>query len=283
MSAQPQPVTRLACRAVATAGLLVVQLTGCGKPVTGNDAHEMLNATLWQQSSAEYKIIAWQTYRLAQTNLELALVDRKWSAALEQQGDYTDLPPAIVLDLDETVFDNTAYEAAIIREFGQFTPESFARWCNAEAAAAVAGVREFLDYAVSRQVDVFYYSARKESLRDCTRGNLQSLGLPFADNGHLLLDDGTTKPEHRAMIASRYRVLLLVGDSLEDFMSGSKADSDTRNKLAQHYAERWGREWIMLPNPMYGHWESTTYGFDYSLPRDQRLLRKHEALRQAWH
>jgi len=254
-------------------------LAGCARPVIDNTPHEMLNATLWQHTSAEYEAAVLQAYRLAQENLDKALLDADWSAALEQQGDDSNLPPAILLDLDETVLDNTMYEIRIIRELGQYSAESFAQWCASTDAPAISGAAEFLEYAASRQVAVFYYSARKESLRGCTTRNLRALGLPFTGDSRLLLDDGTSKSEYRSMIASKYRLLLLVGDNLEDFVAGSKSHSGLRRELAQRYSRRWGREWIILPNPMYGHWESTTYDFDYRLPRDQQLQRKRDALK----
>ncbi len=279
MSKNPQPATRLRSRlCILAASLSLVVLAGCAKPAVDIKAPEMLNATLWQHTSAEYEVAVQQAYRLAQENLDKALVDKRWNAALEQHGDDATLPPAILLDLDETVIDNTEYEILIIRELGQYSPESFAQWCESAQAPAITGATEFLKYAASRQVAVFYYSARKESLRGCTARNLSALGLPFNDESHLLLDDGTSKSEYRSMIASKYRLLLLVGDNLEDFVEGSKSQSGLRRELAQRYAGRWGREWIILPNPMYGHWESTTYDFDYRLPRDQQLQRKEEAL-----
>jgi len=260
------------------AGLSFVVLAGCAKPSVDIKAPEMLNATLWQHTSAEYEVAVLQAYRLARENLDKALVDNRWNAALERQAGDTLLPPAILLDLDETVLDNSEYEIRIIRELGQYSPESFAQWCESAEAPAISGAAEFLAYAASRQVAVFYYSARKESLRACTARNLRTLGLPFASDSHLLLDDGTSKTEYRGMIASRYRLLLLVGDNLEDFVAGSKSQSGQRRELALRYAVRWGREWIMLPNPMYGHWESTTYDFDYRLSRDKQLQRKQDAL-----
>jgi 5'-nucleotidase (lipoprotein e(P4) family) len=279
MSINLYPVTWLSSRlCIVAASLSFVLLAGCAQKPVDMTAHEMLNATLWQHTSAEYECAVQQAYRLAQENLDKALADTRWSAALEQPDDAAALPPAILLDLDETVLDNTEYEVRIIRELGQYTPESFAQWCETAAAPAISGAAEFLEYAASRQVAVFYYSARKESLRGCTTRNLQALELPLTEDSRLLLDDGTSKSEYRAMIASKYRLLLLVGDNLEDFVAGSKSQSGLRRELAQRYARRWGREWIILPNPMYGHWESTTYDFDYRLPRDQQLQRKRDAL-----
>jgi len=279
MSIHLHPAAWLSSRlCMVAASLYFVVVAGCAQAPVDLTPHEMLNATLWQHTSAEYECAVQQAYRLAQEKLDKALADTRWSAALEQQGNAATLPPAILLDLDETVLDNTEYEVRIIRELGQYTPESFAEWCESAAAPAISGATEFLEYAANRQVAVFYYSARKEGLRGCTTRNLRGLGLPFTDDSRLLLDDGTSKSEYRAMIASKYRLLLLVGDNLEDFVAGSKSQSGLRRELAQSYASRWGREWIILPNAIYGHWESTTYDFDNRLPRDQQLQRKRDAL-----
>jgi len=253
---------------------LCAALAGCTKPEMAPDTHEMLNAALWRQSSAEYRAIALQTYRLARSNLDQALADPAWSAALEQTGDASALPPAIIADLDETILDNTGYEVRIIRRLGHYSAESFADWCREIDAPAIPGAREFLDYVAMRGVAVFYYSARKEALRECTTRNLRNLRLPFPDETRLLLADSASKSDDRAGVAGHYRILLLLGDNLEDFTSGSEAEPSARTQLAERHVQRWGREWILLPNPMYGHWEAAAYGFDYRLPRAEQLRRK---------
>jgi acid phosphatase len=258
---------------VIAAGLSIA-LSGCGRQDAGVDSHEMLNATLWRQSSAEYLANALQVYRFAAEVLDQALAAPQWTAALEQSGDYDALPPAIILDLDETVLDNTTYEVRIIRRQERYSGDSFAEWCREMIAPAIPGVRVFLDHAVARGVTVFYYSARRQSLRDCTTRNLRELGLPFPDASRLLLNDGTSKSEYRHRIAQHYRILLLLGDNLEDFVDGSRTKPRARRALARRYAERWGRQWIVLPNPIYGHWESSAYGFDYQLPRAEQLRLK---------
>ena len=255
-------------------------LSGCEKPVQIPETHEMLNATLWRQSSAEYHAVALQTYRLARMNLDQALADPTWTATLEQDGDASSLPPAIIADLDETILDNTGYEVRVIRQLGSYSPESFDAWCREVDAPAIPGAREFLNDVAARGVAVFYYSARKAALRECTERNLRHLRLPFPDAARLLLADGKSKSDYRADIARNFRVLLLLGDNLEDFASGSKTDPLVRTQLAARYARRWGREWIILPNPMYGHWEAAVYGFDYRLPRSEQLRRKLLMLRE---
>ena len=259
---------------LAAALIFCMTLAGCADPGVEQNTHEMLNATLWRQTSAEYLAIAAQTYRLARANLDLALADPGWTAALEQTNDATGLPPAIIVDLDETILDDTGYEIRVIRDLGSYTPESFDEWCREVNAPAIPGAREFLDYADAHGVTVFYYSARKAALRDCTARNLRELHLPFPDDTRLLLTDGESKSDHRASVARHYRILLLLGDNLEDFVAGSKADPSVRRALAGRYAQRWGHEWIILPNPMYGQWEAASYGFDSRLSRPEQLKRK---------
>ena len=59
---------------------------------------ESLNSTLWMQTAAEYQASALQTYNAAASNLEAAIQDSHWTAALEQSGAYAALPVAVVLD-----------------------------------------------------------------------------------------------------------------------------------------------------------------------------------------
>lgn len=270
------------CKALAAAVFAVTLLGGClttggapQSPAQPEGSHEMLDATLWQQSSAEYDALARQIFLLARLRLAEGLEDPDWRAAPEQVSDAASLPPAIILDLDETVLDNTRYEARIVLDYGSYSFDTFKAWCEQASAPAVPGVVDFLDYAAQRGVEIFYYSSRLESLRQCTQRNLLVLGLPAAGQpDHLLLNDGTSKAEFRQRLAADYRIVLLVGDSLEDFTEGFKAPAGERKELAEALSERWGRQWIMLPNPMYGHWEAAFYNFDYDMDRSDRLARK---------
>ncbi len=167
-------------------------------------SHEMLNAALWQQTSAEYEASARQAYRLARVNLDLALEDPAWSAVLTPVANSAQLPPAVMLDLDETVFDNARYEARIILEYGKFTSQTFRQWCEEAAATAVPGATEFLRYAARRNVAIIYFSARSEKLRACTLRNLERLGLAIGDDTNtLLLRSSGGKAGPRRKIATR--------------------------------------------------------------------------------
>jgi len=186
--------------------------------------------------------------------------------------------PAAQLAGHHPLFTFPQPQTRIIKRLGQYSPDSFADWCRESAAPAVPGAKAFLDYATAQGVVVFYYSARREKLRDCTLQNLHKLQMPLTDESRLFLSNGLSKSAYRSKVAQQYRILLLLGDNMEDFVEGFKTRPAKRRSLAHDYANRWGRQWIILPNPMYGHWESCIYDFDYSLPRKEQLRFKLQEL-----
>ena len=150
------------------AATLTILLNGCGSRQQARvDTHETLNAALWTQTSAEYAANTLQAYGVATRMMDRALADPQWTAALEQGGDYADLPPAIMLDLDQTVLDTSPYNARIIQQYGSHAREHFTAWCRQSTAAASPGEHAFIEHAVKRGVAVFYIRARREALRDC--------------------------------------------------------------------------------------------------------------------
>jgi predicted secreted acid phosphatase len=80
-------------------------------------ALEKLASSLWVSTSGEYAACARQTYNCATEKLELALRDKTWTASTEQfeHGNFHDLPPAVIVNLDETVWNNTPYEAQVAK------------------------------------------------------------------------------------------------------------------------------------------------------------------------
>src|SRR4030088_2700231 len=103
--------------------ILVLAAALYGQPKT----YENLNALLWTRHSAEYKAIAWQTFQTARLRLLEARADRNWTAAPEQEAPFGDLPPAIILDLDETLLDNSSYRVKLYVEGTGFTDAAWAK------------------------------------------------------------------------------------------------------------------------------------------------------------
>ena len=236
--------------------------TPASPPAAARHTHENLNGVLWMQTGAEYRASALQAYRAARVQLDAALADKTWSAALEQAGDPSSLPPAVVLDLDETVIDNSAYAARGMIDGTPYTPAGWAAWVREQKAAAIPGAVEFLTYAKSKGVTPFYVTNRDHQIEDATRDNLARLGIPVDTSRDTVLTrnengwSASDKGARRQAVAANYRILLLVGDNFEDFLSGTLATIDNRFTLADKYAGYWGEKWIILPNPTYGSWES---------------------------
>ncbi len=239
--------------------------------------HQKLIPTLWTQTAVEWRAACQQAYRQARIQLDRALKDKRWTAAVEQTGNVRKLPPAVILDIDETVLDNAPGQARQVLAGIDFNPAQWDQWVRESKAEAIPGALDFCRYAASRNVRVFYVTNRDQAQEEATRANLARLGLPLASNEDTVLTrgevgQGSDKGERRKKVAERYRVALLIGDDLGDFLSNVRGTLQDRAALAAPYAEYWGAKWILLPNPSYGSWEQSLYG-DASTP-EERLQRK---------
>ena len=252
---------------VASAGCAARNSTPATAPATTTGTHENLNAVLWTQSALEFEASAVQAYRLALLQLEAALADPRWTAAIEQQGDASKLPPAVIVDVDETVLDNSYYQARLIRDNGVFANDTWDSWVAEGRATAVPGALEFSREAAKKGVTIFYVSNRTAKLEEPTRRNLAALGFPLTDGIDTVLVRGerpewsaSGKGPRRAFIAGHYRILMLIGDDLGDFVVDAAGTPSERQSRAAAQAEWWGRRWIMIPNPTYGSWERAIIG-----------------------
>ncbi len=241
--------------------------------------HEMLNAVLWQKTSAEFEAVTRQLYSLAQGNLKRALQDPEWSAIPNSKANAQLAPTAVVMDLDETVLDNTGYEEYLIVNHTEYSRESFQKWCESGKSSAIPGAAEFIRSTRDAGVEVIFMSARSEAQRACTTASLNRLGITSdGSKNEMLLTGGGEKQPFRDAVAKTHRVLLLVGDNLGDFTEGSLLNVEKRRQIARQYQEFWGKSWIILPNPMYGHWEGAVFAFDYAMPREKKLEQKHKSI-----
>jgi acid phosphatase len=246
---------------------------------------DRLGALLWAQTSAEYRILATTTYAAAVAALDRALGDPTWTAAVEQGGDFAALPPAVIVDVDETVLDNSPYEAQTILAGHRYEKESWGRWIESAQAEPIPGAVEFARYAASRGVTIYYVTNRDAEEEAATRRNLVEQGFPVPDEIDTVLVRGerpeyvSDKTSRRAEVAAKHRVLLLIGDDLNDFVPATLPTPQARIALAEQHASRWGRGWFLLPNPDYGTWERALYGNDRGLAEGEILKRKLQHLR----
>ena len=247
-------------------------------------AQSMLSV-LYAQSSAEYEASNIQTYVNAKSALDRALNDLSWTAAIEQKKNFKNKPPAVILDIDETVLNNIPFQARSIIN-GQSYPVGWLEWMLEESSDAVAGVSEFLEYAQSKGVKIFYVTNRIAVAEDATRNNIKKLGLPLDTDRDVLLmkdENGWTsdKVSRRELIAKDYRILLLIGDQLGDFLplDETTLELDSRKNLADTYKHMWGSKWFMITNPMYGRWEASIYNNEYPDTEDELMQMRLEALK----
>tara|TARA_B100001989_G_scaffold62759_1_gene42282 strand:- start:383 stop:1231 length:849 start_codon:yes stop_codon:yes gene_type:complete len=230
-------------------------------------------SVLYQQTAAERLAGSLQTFRSAKQALDNALADSSWSALPGQ--DVQGKRPAIIVDVDETVLDNTAYEARMILD-GTKYPEGWINWGKEAVATEVPGAKDFLNYAASKSVTIFYVTNRVIELKESTKKNLTKLDIPWDQGIDTVLMRGqnnwnSNKGPRRELIGEKYRVLLMVGDNLGDFVDAkdNNLSPKQRKEIVRAYSDYWGVKWFMIQNIAYGDWEGALYNFDYSLSPDE--------------
>ncbi|MBL7762322.1 MAG: 5'-nucleotidase, lipoprotein e(P4) family [Chitinophagaceae bacterium] len=210
---------------------------------------------VWQQRASEYKALCYQAYNIARLQLDMLL----------QQPHSK--PIAIVTDIDETVLDNSPYEAHRALQDSAYSDETWMEWTAKVDCDTVPGALSFLKYASTKDVKVFYITNRLEAERNATLKDLQKWNFPDTQHDHLFLKQSTSGKEQRRSIVSKdYEIVLLLGDNLSDFSAVfDKKPFEERNARTMDNASLFGERFIVLPNAMYGDWEGTLYNFNYKL------------------
>lgn len=230
------------------------------KDSTDIDNEKLLIATLFHQKAAEYRALSYQAFNIARLILDNELRKMLLTKKL-----------AVIVDVDETVLDNSPFQAKIILEKTQY-PEYWNEWCELAQAKALPGAVEFLNYAKSKGAEVFYVTNRKENLKEKTIKNLKAKGFPYADIEHLYMrKDESGKEKRRQVIAANYHIVLFIGDNLSDFSYVfDKKSIEERFFLADSLKNEFGKRFIVLPNPMYGAWHETLFKYNYNLTHEEK-------------
>ena len=122
------------------------------------------------------------------------------------------------MDIDETVLDNSPFNAEMLKRGTNYSDETWIEWCELREALAIPGALEFTMLAEKLGVEVFYISNRQRRLLQCTMDNMKALGFPFTDSLHLVLKtDSSSKLKRRTAINEYFDIILLIGDNLGDF------------------------------------------------------------------
>lgn len=238
------------------------------KQVRNKVKPDLLVAVTWYQNSAEAKALYLQGYNMAQNQLQQTIKHYHGKKK-----------PAVMLDIDETILDNSPYYAYAALH-PHHTHQAWLKWVNSSQAQPVYGVQNFLKQADQLGVAIFYVSNRDYPIETkATLANLRKDHLPQVSASHLLLQKKfeKSKKRRRHLLEQRYNIVMLVGDNLLDFKNPTANTLKARNELVQQTSHKWGRKYIILPNPMYGSWKNVlkspklTRSLTYFDPKTRKL------------
>lgn len=237
----------------ALAAISAFVLAGCAQkmdPEVHANAQLQQQAVMginWMQESGEYQALAHQAFNAAKVAFDHAKVAKGKKKA-------------VVVDLDETMLDNSPYAGWQIKNNKAFDSADWTRWVDARQSGAVPGAVEFNNYVNSHKGKMFYVTNRKDSNEKAgTIDDMKRLGFNGVDNSSLYLKtDKSAKSARFAEIEKQgYEIVLYVGDNLNDFGDATyhKPNAERRAFVAEN-KEKFGKTFIVLPNPNYGDWES---------------------------
>ncbi len=283
--------------------MVVVAIGGCAnlrhdhvkpdvKPPV-NPGNDLMDAELWMQTAAEYRGNSLVVYQAATKSLRYVIGAKDRTAAIEQAdiekctaGNPCDsatlqtLPAAVVLDVDETILDNSAYDARLIRDNSPFRLDTWDQWVAARQARAIPGAVAFIEAARNVGAAIIYISnrscaARKDDpgkdpcpQRRDTLENMKSVGFPALRGNDLMLLENqrpewssSDKRARREYVAGSYRIAMLIGDDLGDLAPNVRKESiNERYEVVEQYQKLYGTFWFQLANPTYGSWTNPFNG-----------------------
>jgi 5'-nucleotidase (lipoprotein e(P4) family) len=213
---------------------------------TSGSSDHLLNATLWYQKSGEMRANYYQAFNLAKLSLEKNLQN------------YTgDKKPAIVFDIDETLLNNSYFEADLIIAKNSYTPENWKEWSDKQCATDLPGAIDFVNFAINTEVEIFYVSNRTVKEVNSTYNNMQELGFPEIPIENFIFKETTSsKIDRRNSISENFEIILLLGDNLNDFNGIFEARNvNSGFEAVDNNKDLFGDKYIIFPNPMYGNWE----------------------------
>jgi len=250
--------------------LIITTLVSCGNgqknTQTSTLDNKLLMAVSWYQNSAEMTALYYQGFNIAKISLDESIKSNKQKK-----------PLALVVDIDETMLDNSPFETTLFSKV--YALADWYKWTSLGTAKALPGALEFVKYAKSQLVDVFYITNRDDNERVGTLKNLVNLGFPNADENHLLTrsemseSSGSTgsKEGRRAKVSESHEIVLLIGDNLNDFSQVFEDRSINYGKDAvEKNKDIFGKKFIMLPNPMYGAWEKPLLDYKHGLDENEK-------------
>lgn len=237
--------------------IAVLALSACNcnhgkKPETRiASAHAQTMASLYNYYADEYRALTYQAFNIAKERIDAIRQEQAGNEKL-----------AIVVDIDETLLDNSPHQALMIVSDSSY-PFMWNEWCDLAKASPVPGALEFLQYADEQGFNIFYVSNRKKKyVQESSMRNLVNLGFPQVTEEHFMLrmerteenPNPSDKQARRDGIASMgLEIVLLIGDNLGDFYTDEHSQAARAEQL-ESFKNEFGHKFIILPNAMYGNW-----------------------------
>ncbi|MCL9783981.1 5'-nucleotidase, lipoprotein e(P4) family [Vibrio sp. S4M6] len=261
---------------LATAIIAATSWQASAKEQTVTNAQLADQATLavdWTQQSGEYRALAYQAFNVARMSFDKIRQEAKENGSKEKL--------AVVVDLDETMINNSAYAAWQIKHGTSFSPKTWSEWVHSEESRAIPGAVAFSKYIDSHGGTVFYVSNRSEKNLKPTMANLKKLGFANVTDKTVLLKTTTSdkKPRREKIMGEGYKIVMLLGDNLNDLDSKVIGKS---NKIRREHVDAekalYGVKYIVLPNPTYGGWEAGMAKDYYQLNNAGKSKLRHDVL-----
>lgn len=212
----------------------------------GGGAVTLPDSIRWVRSSAEYVAACLETFRAVTARVEA-------EARQRPAGSW-----AVILDADETVLDNSLYQAERAQAGLAYSDESWAAWVTRREAAPIPGSAPFLTRVRQLGGRIAIVTNRLQSVCADTEAVFQKHSLPY--DAILCRIDGTPSdknPRFQDVAAGRSRVgstpltvVAFVGDNILDFPTLSQIIRTQPSAFAD-----FGVRYFLLPNPMYGSWQ----------------------------
>lgn len=224
----------------------------------------LTESVVWQTSSKEYRYLTKFAYQQAIKVLNNAeLPTSSWT---------------VVMDVDETLLDNSLYQVRLNRIGGSYASDTWAAWVAEEKAKEVPGALDFVKAVLAKGGKLALITNRNRTLDKHTWKNMRDLGFPITKDNTCLMgkapedkssinhkDIINDKDLRRAAItsgnASCYnpdgartsmygpaQIYMQVGDNIEDFKGVTQEDADVAALLLNSDVH------VLLPNAMYGSW-----------------------------
>ncbi len=205
--------------------------------VSSQEINEIPNDVKWVTKSKEYKTLCEQIYFNAWNSIKKEVNSSEESV--------------IIMDLDETVLDNSKYQIELFKSSEKYNPKSWNKWVEKEEADLVPGAKKFiLNFKKSDDAKIIFLSNRDNSTLVSTRNNMKKLGILFEDDIFLLKKNSKdSKIERRKEVFfgnnrmekhGPKKIIAYFGDALGDFPEDKKYKFGVNN--------------FIFPNPMYGKW-----------------------------